>query len=94
MAQATFEFTSDVTVIDAVREFVKEQADARGFEEEDVYSLQLAVVEAVTNVIVHAYEGEVGHPIWLEAETDEAGLTFVLRDQGRQFDIVAHPDPD
>jgi serine/threonine-protein kinase RsbW len=94
MAQATFEFTSDVTVIDAVREFVKNQADARGFEEENVYSLQLAVVEAVTNVIVHAYEGELGHPIWLEAEPDEAGLTFVLRDQGRQFDIVAHPDPD
>jgi serine/threonine-protein kinase RsbW len=88
------QFTSDVTVIDAVRDFVRDQAASSGFKDESVYSLQLAVVEAVTNVIVHAYEGELGHPIWLDVERDEGGLTFTLRDRGRGFDMKAHPDPD
>jgi len=87
-------FTSDVTVIDAVRDFVRDQAAAGGFGDESVYSLQLAIVEAVTNVIVHAYEGELGHPIWLDVELDEAGMTVVLRDQGRSFDLKTFPDPD
>ncbi len=94
MNQASLHFTSDVTVIDAVRDFVRDHAAASGFGDESVYSLQLAIVEAVTNVIVHAYEGEMGHPIWLEVEADASGMTFVLRDQGRGFDMKAHPDPD
>jgi len=94
MPQAALHFTSDVTVIDSVRDFVRDQAEAIGFDEAHVYSLQLCVVEAVTNVIVHAYEGELGHPIWLEAEGDDSGLTFVVRDQGRCFYMKTHPDPD
>ena len=92
--QASIHFTSDVAVIESVREFVKHQAAATGFADENVYTLQLAVVEALTNVIVHAYKGELGQPIWLDVEADAEGLTFVLRDQGREFDLVSHPDPD
>jgi serine/threonine-protein kinase RsbW len=94
MQEASLHFTSDVAIIESVREFVKGHAAANGFGDENVYTLQLAVVEAVTNVIVHAYEGEIGHPIWLEAQVDADALTFVVRDQGREFDLRSHPDPD
>lgn len=94
MHDASLHFTSDVTVIETVRQFVKDHAAAQGFADEHVYTLQLAVVEAVTNVIVHGYKGEPGHPIWVEAEVDAEALTFVIRDRGREFDIHGHPDPD
>lgn len=81
-------------MIDVVRDFVRDQAAASGFGDENVYSLQLVIVEAVTNIIAHAYRGELGHPIWLDIESDGGGLTFVLKDQGSPFDLRSHPDPD
>lgn len=94
MHDASLHFTSDVAIIETVRAFVKDHAAAGGFADEHVYTLQLAVVEAVTNVIVHGYEGELGHPIWLEAHLDSEALTFIIRDMGREFDLRSHPDPD
>jgi anti-sigma regulatory factor (Ser/Thr protein kinase) len=41
-----------------------------------------AVVEAVNNIIKHAYRNEHGHPIAVLAEHDRAALSVELRDHG------------
>jgi serine/threonine-protein kinase RsbW len=45
--------------------------------------LPSAVVEAINNVIEHAYEGEGGRPILVEAECEASSLIVTLRDRGR-----------
>lgn len=87
-------FTSEVLVLEAVRDFVREATLAVEPSEAALYRLQLVVVEAVTNVIEHAYEGEAGRPIELEIACQGRTVKMTLRDRGRPFDLVSHPDPD
>jgi anti-sigma regulatory factor (Ser/Thr protein kinase) len=45
--------------------------------------LPSAVVEAINNIIEHAYENVPGKPILIEVGIDAGGLVVVLRDRGR-----------
>lgn len=44
--------------------------------------LPMAIVEAINNVIKHAYQWTPGRPILLEAEHSAQAVTIELRDQG------------
>jgi len=41
-----------------IADFVKESSEEIGFNPADLFSLETAVDEAVSNIIEHAYEGE------------------------------------
>lgn len=51
--------------------------------------VKLAVTEACTNVVVHAYNGAEG-PMQVAADVNEGRLTVVVRDEGRG--IAPRPD--
>ena len=51
------------------------------------YHLELCVVEAVTNVIKHAYHSEAGHSVELEILIRPDRLTFKVIDSGESMDI-------
>ncbi len=87
-------FTSDVARLEEVREFVREATNGLRPSETSLFELQLVVVEAVTNVIEHAYEGAAGKPLFLEIECEGRDILLTLRDRGRPFDLGSHPDPD
>ncbi len=87
-------FTSEVAILEAVREFVREATSPLAPSEVALYQMELVVVEAVTNVIEHAYAGCSGQPIALEIRAQGRLVELTLRDRGRSFDLVAHPDPD
>jgi serine/threonine-protein kinase RsbW len=72
-----------------------ETAQACGLDEGEAFKVQLAVDEACTNVIEHAYEGQ-GGPIELSCGLGESGFQVTIRDQGRPFDpaTVSQPDLD
>ncbi len=93
MAKA-LHFTSDVGRLEEVRQFVREATDGLLPSETSLFELQLVVVEAVTNVIEHAYEGMAGKPIFLEIEGSGHDISLTLRDQGLPFDLGSHPDLD
>jgi len=57
-----------------------------GLDESEAYLLELAVVEALTNVIRHAYAGRAGQPVEILLTVGEAGLALELRDHGRAMD--------
>ena len=52
--------------------------------------IKLAVTEACTNVVVHAYPGRDDGPLGVTATVDEGSLTVVVSDYGRG--IVPRPD--
>jgi anti-sigma regulatory factor (Ser/Thr protein kinase) len=56
-------------------------ADALDFDASVLADMKMAVTEACTNVVVHAYEEDAG-VLEVEMLADEAGLTIVVRDHG------------
>jgi serine/threonine-protein kinase RsbW len=73
--------------------FVKAACEASGVHPELFFDLQLAVEEACTNVIEHAYSGK-GGDLAITFETRGCDVVVTLRDHGRPFapeDVVV-PD--
>lgn len=77
-----------------IRDFVLQAARQVGFTNQALYAVELAVDEACTNIIEHAYEGEDRGEINCCLEITPNRLCIELRDQGRPFDPNAVPQPD
>ena len=67
--------------VGVVRQALAGMADALAFDAAVVADMKMAVTEACTNVVVHAYDGEEG-TLEVEMLADENGLTIVVRDHG------------
>ena len=75
-----------------VAQFVEEIGEELGLNMELQMNLNLVMEEMVSNVIFYAYpEGEDAE-IELLAKSDGKELTFVLSDQGKEFDPTAKED--
>jgi serine/threonine-protein kinase RsbW len=77
---------SDPRLLCAVRSAVHQMASIVGFTEEDCHSIILAVDEALTNVIRHAYDNRHDESIELTCRGLENGMEFIVKDQGRPVD--------
>lgn len=76
-----------------IRAFVEETGHALGLDEASIYALQLAVDEACTNVIMHAYDAQEGRiKVRIKAVGDWVEVT--IRDWGEAFDPERIPSPD
>jgi anti-sigma regulatory factor (Ser/Thr protein kinase) len=64
-----------------VRQALAGMAEALAFDAAVVADMKMAVSEACTNVVVHAYEEDEG-TLEVEIRSDEMGLTVVVRDHG------------
>jgi serine/threonine-protein kinase RsbW len=78
----------------AVREFISQTAREFGFGDEDVSKIALAVDEACTNIIKHAYKYEPGHTITVTVRSRNGGFEVSIRDTGREFNPSLIPTPD
>jgi anti-sigma regulatory factor (Ser/Thr protein kinase) len=81
------EFTSDPLLLSAIRAAVERFALQSGFDEEQSRMVTLAVDEAVSNVIRHAYNDRGGAPIALHLLRNDAQVEIVLLDEGREADL-------
>lgn len=90
---ATLSQFVDLEQLGVVREFVVGVARDLGLAQDDVYGLQLAVDEACTNVVRHAYGG-LGGQVEVEVAVDGDRIQIVIRDWGAAFDPEAVPAPD
>ena len=79
--QSTWTLESRLDAVAPVSEAVREFA-LSVLGEEGAQDLELAVVEAVTNVIKHGY-GPEGGRIRVEADAEAEGVTIRILDQGR-----------
>lgn len=73
----------------AIGKLVARAAEAARLDERGVYEVQLAVDEACSNIIEHAYGGEGCGDIEISWRINSDGLTVRLRDYGRPFDPTA-----
>ena len=80
--------------LEHVNQFVEEIGEELGLDMELKLNLNLVIEEMVVNVISYAYpEGKVAD-IELVAESDGKELTFVLSDQGKEFDPTLRETAD
>ena len=92
--EQTLAFPSRFDSLAAISEFVGRAAEGAGLDARAVYAVQMAVDEACTNIIEHAYSGEGRSDVECTCCIDNNGLTVILRDQGRPFDATDVPQPD
>jgi anti-sigma regulatory factor (Ser/Thr protein kinase) len=93
------EYPSDLANLAGMRSFIAEacrQAWGPGDYEGTIHQLLLALTEAATNIMLHAYAGEKDRPILLVVEGDQDQLTLTMYHHGAPFDpdAVAPPDFD
>jgi len=79
--------------LSSIGQFVRSQALQSGLDEKAVYQVEMAIDEACSNIIEHAY-GEKEGEISLTCSSGEDGLTVVLRDTGKPFDPKTVTLPD
>lgn len=85
---------NDIATIPQLNEFVDTVAEEVGLDMSLTMSLNLALEEAVVNVMDYAYpEGQRGD-VDIEVTADQQWLTFVISDTGIAFDPTAKEDVD
>ena len=83
-----------ISELEKVAQFVEEIGEELGLNMELQMNLNLVMEEMVTNVIFYAYPQDEEADIELLAKSDGKELTFVLSDQGKEFDPTAKEDTD
>ena len=78
----------------SIGQFVRSQAKDSGLDDKAIYQVEMAVDEACSNIIEHAYGGEDQGDISLTCKNSNEGLTVILCDNGKPFDPKAVNSPN
>ena len=87
-------FPSENRYLHMVHQLTKNLAESTGFETVEAEQIALAVDEAATNVIQHAYGGEPGHEIEVHFDPEGESLDIVIFHEGEALDSVPVPEFD
>jgi sigma-B regulation protein RsbU (phosphoserine phosphatase) len=85
---------NDIHQIPLLAEFVDAIAQEKNLNPNLTNDLNLALEEAVSNVMLYAYPEGTDGVVNVEAILDKDQLTFVLTDSGKAFDPTAAPETD
>lgn len=77
-----------------VRNFVEMTGLRIGLEKRTIAHIKLAVDEACTNIIKHAYNGASNKNIKIKIDTSPKKLTVTITDNGKSFDPELVSDPN
>jgi sigma-B regulation protein RsbU (phosphoserine phosphatase) len=88
----TLTVQSELRELDKVRQFLKKNLDGLDLSEEDIYKVELSLVEMCTNIMRYAYpqaKGEIVIRAWYE----KGDFFLEIRDNGVPFDprLVKRP---
>jgi serine/threonine-protein kinase RsbW len=85
---------SQTEKLNLVREFIGEAAREYGFGDEAIGKIMLAVDEACTNIIKHAYGYAPDGTIDLEIQTNGDRFDVIITHAGKSFDPAVVKKPD
>lgn len=80
--------------LSVIRDFVSSIAKSAGLSSEQIDDIILAVDEACTNVIKHAYKYSPDENILIEVSYNSSEFTITITDNGLSFDPEVIPSPD
>lgn len=77
-----------------IRDFIKSAANQSGFSEDSAGKIILAVDEACTNIIKHAYKYSPEGSILIKIKFNDPKFSISITDEGSHFDPNKVPEPD
>ena len=80
--------------LSSLRDFISDNANNAGLSTDDIDDIILAVDEACTNIIKHAYKSVPDGEIIIEINYNARKFTIKLIDHGNSFDPESVPVPD
>lgn len=86
--------SSDMANLEQVSDFVLEMARQSHLSEKDTDHVQMAIDEAVTNVMEHAYRGRPDGRIEIDCRVSAREVQIEIRDRGDPFDPDSIQEPD
>ena len=87
-------FPSDSKYLNMVHELTRLLAETTGFETSEAEKIALAVDEATTNVVQHAYAGEQDHEIEVHFDPEGDSLEIVIFHDGKPLESMPVPEFD
>ncbi len=90
----TLKLPNDVNAIPQLSNFVESIAEELNFDDAVTMQLNLAMEEAIVNVMKYAYPAGTPGEIDIEAQANDVRLKFVISDSGIPFDPTAQKEVD
>ena len=78
---------------DEIQENVLTRMDAVGYSETDMFSVRVALEEALANALLHGHQGDESCDIEVQWKVDNKSVEITITDQGRGYDPDMVPDP-
>lgn len=90
----TQKFPGRYESLERIASFIRAEAETTLLSHSDVFAVETAVDEAVSNIIEHAYQGEEKGEIICTCITNTDGIKITLEDTGIPFDPQSIPVPN
>ncbi|HZV74528.1 MAG TPA: ATP-binding protein [Conexibacter sp.] len=90
----TLALPTRLAAIDDARRWASGHARGARLDETTIAEVELAMTEALSNVIVHSYDERDGERLLLSLDIDDEKLAFGIRDRGRPFEPARYEAPD
>jgi serine/threonine-protein kinase RsbW len=84
---------STLESVDSAEQTVLGEAEALGFDEDDLHRVGIALRECMVNAVVHGNRYNARKKVHLKVTRTQESLTIVIGDEGDGFDPTAVPDP-
>lgn len=85
---------NNIETIPQLTEFIDGFCEEQGIDMDTTFSLNLAVEEAVVNVMDYAYPEETVGYVDIQIDSDHGNITFVISDSGIPFDPTQKEEVD
>ena len=92
--QSSITLQNDVQQIPQLSAFVDEVCEAVGFDMATAMQMNLALEEAVVNVMKYAYPQGTTGDVRIDAQANDIRLKFIITDSGQPFDPTTKEEAD
>ncbi|MBR5158369.1 MAG: SpoIIE family protein phosphatase [Bacteroidaceae bacterium] len=92
--QRSLTLTNDLKRVPRLNSFIDEVCEANGFDMATTMQINLAIEEAVVNVMNYAYPEGTKGDITIETKANKSEMSFIISDTGKPFDPTAKAEVD
>ncbi len=83
-----------LSAVRSLAQMVEEFGDANKLPDQQIYMINLALDELITNTVSYGLRGVTRPRIEITLQVGETSLALTMEDNGQPFDPTANPDPD
>src|SRR3954471_15151797 len=90
----TIKISANVHEIERLNRLIRQFGELHDLPSRALYSVNLALDEVVSNIVLYGYDDSNDEPILVKMEVKGTDLMASIEDGGREFDPLSLPTPD